>query len=294
MLKAKISLVLGIVLISFYPTLVKLNDAPTLVAAFYRMFIPATLLFPYLLSTKFWKITSNKTILFALLCGVFFASDIAIWNIAIKESSAAEATLLVNLAPIWVGIASYFFLKLPATRNFWIGALIAVFGMCLMVGFKKLVNFELDRAFFFALLAGFFYAAYILFSKRALNEMEVMPFFALSVLSAAIYLGIWNWIEGNSFVGFSAQTWLILFAQGLLVQMLAWMLINFSIKNMRATRVSLSLLSQAVLSALIARIIVNEHISNSMIVGGAFILAGIAITFIPVPTGANRATPLKN
>lgn len=287
MLKARIALVLGIVLISFYPTLVKLNDAPTLVAAFYRMFIPALLLLPYLLYTRIWRITTKKSLVFALLCGVFFASDIAIWNIAIKESSAAEATLLVNLAPIWVGIASFFFLKLPATRNFWIGALVAVFGMCVMVGFKKLVHFELDRAFFFALLAGFFYAAYILFSKRALNEMEVMPFFALSVLSAAIYLGIWNLIKGNSFTAFSSQTWLILFAQGLLVQLLAWMLINFSIKNMRATRVSLSLLSQAVLSAVFARFLVNEHISNAMIIGGAFILIGIAITFMPVKNKHN-------
>lgn len=287
MLQARIALVLGIVLISFYPTLVKLNDAPTLVSAFYRMFIPALLLLPYLLYTKIWKNTSKKSLAFALLCGVFFASDIAIWNIAIKESSAAQATLLVNLAPIWVGIASYFFLKLPATRNFWIGALVAIFGMCVMIGFKNLVNFQLDRAFFFALIAGFFYAAYILFSKRALNEMAVMPFFALSVFSAAIFLGLWNLIKGNSFVGFSSKTWLILFAQGLLVQLLAWMLINFSIKNMRATRVSLSLLSQAILSAVFARFLVQEQISHAMIIGGAFIVLGIAITFIPISNQYN-------
>ncbi|MCB9256327.1 MAG: DMT family transporter [Chitinophagales bacterium] len=282
MLKARFALIIGIVLISFYPTLVKLNEASTLVAAFYRMFIPALILLPYLLYTRVWQYTSTKTILFALLCGVFFASDIAIWNIAIKESSAAEATLLVNLAPIWVGLASYFFLKLPATRNFWIGAVVAVFGMCIMVGFKKLINFELDRAFFYALLAGFFYASYILFSKKALSEMQVMPFFAISVLSAAIYLGLWNVFMGTSFVGFNAQTWLILFAQGLLVQLLAWLLINYAIKHMRATRVSLSLLSQALLSALFAKLFVNEELSNAMIIGGAFIVSGIAITFLPI------------
>jgi drug/metabolite transporter (DMT)-like permease len=37
---------------------------------------------------------------------VLFASDVAVWNIAIQNSSATQASLLVNLAPLWVGIIS--------------------------------------------------------------------------------------------------------------------------------------------------------------------------------------------
>jgi drug/metabolite transporter (DMT)-like permease len=48
---------------------------------------------------------------------------------------------------------------------------------------------------------------------------------------------------------------------------------------MRATRVSLSLLSQAFLSALIARLVLHEHISNQMILGGAIVIFGLVITF---------------
>jgi drug/metabolite transporter (DMT)-like permease len=48
-----------------------------------------------------------------VLCGVLFASDVAVWNIAIQNSSATQASLLVNLAPLWVGIISTYSL----TRN---------------------------------------------------------------------------------------------------------------------------------------------------------------------------------
>jgi drug/metabolite transporter (DMT)-like permease len=37
---------------------------------------------------------------------VLFASDVAVWNIAIQNSSATQASLLVNLALLWVGIIS--------------------------------------------------------------------------------------------------------------------------------------------------------------------------------------------
>jgi hypothetical protein len=32
---------------------------------------------------------------------VLFASDVAVWNIAIQNSSATQASLFVNLAPLW-------------------------------------------------------------------------------------------------------------------------------------------------------------------------------------------------
>lgn len=49
---------------------------------------------------------------------------------------------------------------------------------------------------------------------------------------------------------------------------------------MRATRVSVSLLGQAVLAAIFAAIFINEAISAQMVVGGLLLLLGIRVTFI--------------
>jgi drug/metabolite transporter (DMT)-like permease len=48
---------------------------------------------------------------------------------------------------------------------------------------------------------------------------------------------------------------------------------------MRATRVSLSLLSQAIFATILAAIFVNEKITNVQMIGSVIILAGIATTF---------------
>jgi drug/metabolite transporter (DMT)-like permease len=51
----------------------------------------------------------KKHLLLAVVCGVLFASDVAVWNIAIQESSATQTSLLTNLSPLWVGIISLYF-----------------------------------------------------------------------------------------------------------------------------------------------------------------------------------------
>ena len=279
MTKTKLALFAGILIISSYPTSVKLNATPSSVAAFYRMAIACVLLIPWVIYQKKFIIPKPSILFFSILSGICIAADVSLWNVAIKDSSIGQATLLVNLAPIWVGLASYFFLKHVPTRNFWIGTAIAVFGMMVFVGFKNFSNFEFDQAFIVAIIAGVFYAGYIITSKKALNELELLPFFTLSLLSSTIFLFIVNLILGEPLVGFSTGSWLIMLYQGIVVQLTAWMLINYALKRMRATRVSLSLLSQAFLSAFIARLVLHEHISNQMLLGGTIVIFGLAVTF---------------
>jgi drug/metabolite transporter (DMT)-like permease len=57
----------------------------------------------------------------AIICGVLFASDIALWNTSIMLSKASISTLLANLAPIWVGLAALFFMKEKPGKIFWFG-----------------------------------------------------------------------------------------------------------------------------------------------------------------------------
>lgn len=280
---ARIALIFGILIISTYPTLVKLGDAPSAMGAFYRMAIACAILLPYAVVTKQFSLPFSKITVFVILSGLFIAADVAFWNIAIKESTAMQATLLVNLAPIWVGIGSYFFLKLNPSRNFWFGTIVAFFGMAIIVGLKIFLTLSFDKAFMYALIAGMFYAGYIISSKKALHQLSVVSFFSISILTASVALGTFNIYQGNAFTGFNKNTWIILFLQGVLVQLIAWLLINYALKHMRATRVSLSLLSQAFLSGIVARLVINEAITIQMIIGGSILLLGIALTFYEKP-----------
>lgn len=60
---------------------------------------------------------------------------------------------------------------------------------------------------------------------------------------------------------------------------MAWLLLGYATKHMKATRVAVSLLGQAVLTTILAWIFIGEAITLQMIIGGAILIFGIRITF---------------
>lgn len=187
--KPRIALVIGILCISIFPVLVKLNLTPGLISAFYRMAFAGLILILFVLLRGKFVMPVRKNLFLAIICGLLFGSDIAVWNIAIQESTATQASMLTNLSPVWVGIGSFFFLKNKPAPNFWIGTGIAVFGMVLLVGFKFFINLDFDLAFIFAILSGILYAVYILVSKNVLGEMDVISFLCITLFHLPFSLG---------------------------------------------------------------------------------------------------------
>ena len=277
--KPRLALAFGILCISIFPILVKLQLTPGLISAFYRMAFAFSLLLPYMFFSKRFKMPEKKHLLLAVVCGVLFASDVAVWNIAIQESSATQASLLTNLSPLWVGIISYVFLNIKPATNFWIGTTVALFGMAMLVGFQFFLELDFDNAFILAVLSGIFYSIYLLVSKKALTHIDVLSFMTISLLASSIFLAIACVILNEPFTGFSDMGWFVLVIQAVVCQLMAWLSISYATQHMRATRVSLSLLSQAVLTSILAWFFLDEKITINMIIGGLILLLGIRITF---------------
>lgn len=277
--KPRLALICGILCISIFPILIKLKLAPGLISAFYRMTFAVILLLPYVLITKSFKMPKTKFLLLAVLCGILFSSDVAVWNIAIQDSSATQASLLTNLSPLWVGIGSFFFLKIKPATNFWIGTVVSLFGMITLVGFSFFMDLNFDQAFLFAVLSGILYSIYLLVSKKVLSDVDVLSFMTISLFASSIYLGILCYCLDQSFTGFSDSGWFVLVLQAVICQLCAWLSISYATQHMRATRVSLSLLSQAVITSVLAWLFLEEQITLQMVFGGIILLFGIRITF---------------
>ena len=279
MTKPRIALFIGVLCISIFPVIVRMNLTSGLISAFYRMAIATTIILPFALYRKKLKVENLKVLLPILVCGILFASDIAVWNISIQNSTATQATLLTNLSPIWVGVFSLIFLNFRPRKSFWLGMVIALIGMTVFVGIETILNLQLDFAFFLGLLSGILYALYILLSKTVLEKIEVITFITYSMIFSTIFLLLINVVFGEQFFGFSNEAWISLLVQGIVCQLIAWLLISYATQKMRATRVSLSLLSQAIFATILAAIFVNENITSIQMIGSIIILAGIATTF---------------
>jgi drug/metabolite transporter (DMT)-like permease len=67
-----------------------------------------------------------------VLAGIFFALDLACWHYGIRYTSVANATVLPNLTPVLVTLASWLFFKERPRPLFVVGLVAAVGGAVLM------------------------------------------------------------------------------------------------------------------------------------------------------------------
>lgn len=276
----RICLLIGIISISIFPVLVKWAPVSGLTSAFFRMAIALFFLVPYVVSKGLLQKPAKSLWIPILVCGILFGSDIAIWNLSIHFSNATQATLLTNLAPVWVGIASTIFLRDNPGQKFWIGTLISLTGMVILMGVDTFLQMRFDKGFLMALTSGLLYAAYMIISKRVLNHMQIVSFMVYSMAVSSIYLWIICFMTNQPLWGFTPTIWTVLAVQGLICQLLGWLAISFAVQKLDAQRVSLSLLSQSIVTGLLAYVFINEKVSAQMIAGGVIILVGIGLTFM--------------
>jgi drug/metabolite transporter (DMT)-like permease len=267
-------LLFGVLCISWSAILVKLADVSGFGSGFYRLFFGTVGIIPVWLYFK-QPITSVRGVKVAIICGVLFACDIALWNSSIMLSKASISTLLANLAPVWVGIGALFFMKEKPTRIFWIGTAIAILGVTIIIGVSQVLEAQLNLGNGLAIVASIFYGAYLITVRKGRATLDTFSFTAISMISSTVVLGIICLLTSTPLWGFSTNSWLALATLGLVPQLLGWLAINQALGHIRPTVASVSLLSQSVFTALFSIPILGEKLTPHEMGGAVVVLVGI-------------------
>jgi drug/metabolite transporter (DMT)-like permease len=82
---------------------------------------------------------------------------------------------------------------------------------------------------------------------------------------------------GNSFTGYSTQTWIIFFVTAVVSQMVGYLAITYSLGHLPASVVSPTLIGQPILTTILAIPMLGEIPNATQWIGGAMALAGIYI-----------------
>ena len=104
---------------------VKLAALPGASAAFWRVVLASVVLVPWWLARRKGHM-SRRHAMVTGLSGLFFAGDLVLWNAGLLLTTAASATLLANLSPLWVGLGAYLLFGRRLRRRFWFGMLVAL------------------------------------------------------------------------------------------------------------------------------------------------------------------------
>ncbi|MGD0917740.1 MAG: DMT family transporter [Thermodesulfobacteriota bacterium] len=268
------ALAIGVMCIGCSAIFVKIAGAPGPVSAFYRVLVACVVLVPWRFKRRSLR-PSKSDVILIMAGGVFFAFDLALWNTGLLLTSAATATLLANTAPLWVGLGSLFLFHEYLSTHYWSGLAIAIAGMSFIVGIDALRRLSLNTGDGLAIGASVFYAAYLLTTQRARARVDTLTLMTLSVSSSMVILLLMNLILKMPLKGYSIKTWASLAGLGLVSQLGGWLAINYSLGYLRAASVSVCLLGQPVVTALLSIPILGEYLNLNQIFGGALVLGGI-------------------
>jgi len=264
----------GIMCIAWSALFVRWADLPGPASAFYRMLIPALVMVPTWWFDRAPRM-SLGTLSIIALGGIFFGLDLAFYNSAILETSAANATLLGNNTPIFVGIFAWLILGRRPSLSFWLGLALAVSGAAVIVSADLARHVTLGSGDVMAVTAAACFAVYLMATERVRATTSTTAFLRLAMISSAVFLLVVNLSLRVPLGVPPGRSWWALLGLGLVSQLGGYLALTYALGHLPATVTSVTLLAQGPLTALLAAAFLGEPLTTAQMIGGTLVLLGI-------------------
>ena len=273
------ALILANLVLAAGPWMVRLADVGPVAAGFWRL----ALALPFLLVIG-WRQHRGRPfpgwamIALVVAGGLFFAADLAAWHEGILRTKLANATLFGNFASFLFAIYGFVLLgSLP--RPVQLLALAAGGGgTMLLLG----NSYELSSANFsgdlLALLAGLFYACYLIAVDRARQVMKPWPVLAVATAGGALPILLFALALGEQVM---PQDWLPVIALSISSQLIGQGLLVYAMGHVSPVIVGLCFLTQPIASAAIGWVAFGERLSAGDGVGALLICAALVLIRLP-------------
>ncbi|HWY06804.1 MAG TPA: DMT family transporter [Candidatus Acidoferrales bacterium] len=276
-LPAYLALLGGVVCIAWSAIFVRWTDIPGPASAFYRMLIPAVVLMPTFFFDRRRARLDARTLGIIAFGGLFFAFDLAFYNTAILQTSAANATLLGNNTPIFVGLLTWLVFRQRPARAFWLGLLMAIAGAVVILWADLAHRTRIGVGDLLALAASACFAVYLMVTEKIRNSTGTLAFLRMAMISSTLALLLINLAMGISLrVPHGRTIWAVL-GLGLISQLGGYLFLTYALGHLPATLTSISLLTQGPLTAAMATVLLGEPLSLAQVFGGLLVLAGVAM-----------------
>lgn len=206
---------------------------------------------------------------------MFLAAELAAWHISLHLTSVANSTLLVNMTPVFVALASWLFLRAPVSRLVLLGLALCIIGVVILKGGPAEIGQGDIRGDGIALFAAMLYAGYILLLDQARRHYSTSFIMLWSTTAAALCILPLALALEPAFIPVTLAGWAILFGLAWISHAGGQSLITFALAFLPATFSSLTLLLQPVVAAILAWLILGEVLGPMQIAGGVIIIVGI-------------------
>ena len=281
---AILALLVGAVATAFAPILVRLSELGPSPTAFYRFLLAMPFYWVIALAVPGGnrrapreKPAGSRAYVLLAMAGAFLAGDMSAWHYSIHMTTVANASLLLNVTPVFVVLGGWLLFRTRVTGTFMLGLSGAMAGVVVLSG----ASLALSRTHLLGDLLGvvtaMFYAAYQLTVERLRRRFSTITVMLYAVPVSATVTLVVALFSDDTLVVMTPAGWVVLVALAAGPQVLGQGLIAWALAHLPASFVSVSLLVQPIVAASVAWFLFDERIGGQQAVGAAAVLAGVVI-----------------
>lgn len=257
------------------PWSVRLSDAGPVATGFWRLALALPVLL-LLARANHQRLTGfrPRTWLAVAGAGAFFAADLAAWHLGIMRTRLGNASLFGNAGSLILMVWGLVALRRAPFRGEWLALGAACAGAAILFGRSLEISTATLVGDLFCLLAGFFYAFYILLlqSERAQFGSWSLLFWA-SLAGAPLLLLLALWL-GEPVM---PQRWWPLLALAFGSQIVGQGLLVYSLRHFPPLIIGLSLLTQPSVSVIAGWFAFGETLSGWDFLGMTLVAAALVL-----------------
>ena len=308
--RAWVGLILAVLGISGTSTFIKLAGTDPLVTAFWRLALSTLLLLPLQMWRRRNTLASNGpvpkcntvtetepsrsvTLLqqlrlspVTMLAGAFLAVHLALWVTSLSMTSVLSSLVFVTMNLLFVAVLDLVLFRERTSRLLWVAVAIVTAGG-VFIGIQS--GTTANAGNLFALGGALAESLYLIVGRRASREMDPVSYNVGAFGWAALLMGLVCVAAGKPLLSLTGRSFLWLALTAVLGQTVGHGLVNASLGWFQPQFVALMLLWEPILGSLLAFLVLGDRPGPAELVGGAVILAGLALGIVSSRRSAAEA-----
>jgi drug/metabolite transporter (DMT)-like permease len=254
------------------------TEASAISLTFFRLFIAALAIILFAAARRSLRFLGRRDLTLVAISGVFLSLHFAAFIFAVKETTIANATFLVNTSPVMLAALSPLVIKERTTSREAVSVLVAMLGVVLVAhagnGFQAFGLADLS-----ALLAAFFVALYSIVG-RYLRTSGVSTacytsyVYSVAALVALLMVGV---LGEAPFRMYDTQNLVAILGLAFLPTAVGHSLYNYSLGSVKTVTANLFPLMEPVLASLFAIPLFGEVPNPIQVAGYILILVAVII-----------------
>jgi drug/metabolite transporter (DMT)-like permease len=267
---------IGLVTLSFASILIKLTSAPSIVIAAGRLAVAALILQPLFWSrfkTLRFEIKDSKLGLI-ILSGVFLSAHFTMWIESLNHTTVPSSVVLVATDPIFVAVLAPLLLHEKVSLRIIIAIILSMIGTVIIAS-QGLNSLAMIKGNLLALGGAACAGGYLLVGRKVRPQISLLSYVYIMYTTAAIILLFAVFITGNSFSGYTVQSYLFIALLGLGPQLIGHTSFNWALRYLTAPVVAMAILGEPIGTTILSWLILKQPPTVTEIIGGVIICIGI-------------------